>query len=202
MFRVIMVSDLHHYLFLFSFFFLMIRRPPRSTLFPYTTLFRSPFSGGTLLEGLAEERARRRLEASAERRWKERRHLVRRETPVGLEPAHRLRLREQRVAVTEGVEHLPVDVPGAVTRQVDDEGRDVVGVALGPGGQLARPLAGLGEDLATARRGVDHASGAAREDRVRGHAVFRERVGGGPREAEDPGLRRRVVRLARRAERR
>src|SRR2546425_3620686 len=32
-------SPLHLY-FLF-FFFLMIRRPPRSTLFPYTTLFRS-----------------------------------------------------------------------------------------------------------------------------------------------------------------
>src|SRR3989442_4824701 len=30
------VIDLH-----FFFFFLMIRRPPRSTLFPYTTLFRS-----------------------------------------------------------------------------------------------------------------------------------------------------------------
>src|SRR2546430_7060833 len=29
-----------YYIF-FSFFFLMIRRPPRSTLFPYTTLFRS-----------------------------------------------------------------------------------------------------------------------------------------------------------------
>src|SRR5215813_14748384 len=28
-------------LFLSLFFFLMIRRPPRSTLFPYTTLFRS-----------------------------------------------------------------------------------------------------------------------------------------------------------------
>src|SRR2546422_3709185 len=28
--------------FVFFFFFLMIRRPPRSTLFPYTTLFRSP----------------------------------------------------------------------------------------------------------------------------------------------------------------
>src|SRR4051795_13777292 len=28
-------------LLLFCFFFLMIRRPPRSTLFPYTTLFRS-----------------------------------------------------------------------------------------------------------------------------------------------------------------
>src|SRR2546422_11725387 len=29
------------YLYSHSFFFLMIRRPPRSTLFPYTTLFRS-----------------------------------------------------------------------------------------------------------------------------------------------------------------
>src|SRR2546430_17664527 len=28
-----------------SFFFLMIRRPPRSTLFPYTTLFRSEIAG-------------------------------------------------------------------------------------------------------------------------------------------------------------
>src|SRR5437763_12925583 len=30
---------------LFSFFFLMIRPPPRSTLFPYTTLFRSADAG-------------------------------------------------------------------------------------------------------------------------------------------------------------
>src|SRR2546427_9212961 len=29
----------------FFFFFLMIRRPPRSTLFPYTTLFRSGLLG-------------------------------------------------------------------------------------------------------------------------------------------------------------
>src|SRR5205814_5193124 len=29
------------FLLFFPFFFLMIRRPPRSTLFPYTTLFRS-----------------------------------------------------------------------------------------------------------------------------------------------------------------
>src|SRR4030065_2385039 len=34
-----MISVLSCYLL---FFFLMIRRPPRSTLFPYTTLFRSP----------------------------------------------------------------------------------------------------------------------------------------------------------------
>src|SRR6266700_7154505 len=31
---------------LLFFFFLMIRRPPRSTLFPYTTLFRSEYPGG------------------------------------------------------------------------------------------------------------------------------------------------------------
>src|SRR6266850_4967554 len=31
------------------FFFLMIRRPPRSTLFPYTTLFRSPAGAKSLV---------------------------------------------------------------------------------------------------------------------------------------------------------
>src|SRR3712207_7822199 len=37
-----------------SFFFLMIRRPPRSTLFPYTTLFRSrPMSITAILRGAA-----------------------------------------------------------------------------------------------------------------------------------------------------
>src|SRR5256886_15936446 len=33
------------------FFFLMIRRPPRSTLFPYTTLFRSPFFSSAVHSG-------------------------------------------------------------------------------------------------------------------------------------------------------
>src|SRR5256884_8806709 len=32
----------------------MIRRPPRSTLFPYTTLFRSLAGGGARLHGLLE----------------------------------------------------------------------------------------------------------------------------------------------------
>ena len=36
-------------------FFLMIRRPPRSTLFPYTTLFRSPLRADH--EALEEEEA-------------------------------------------------------------------------------------------------------------------------------------------------
>src|SRR3712207_8605382 len=35
-------------MYLFLFFFLMIRRPPRSTLFPYTTLFRSLHQKGRL----------------------------------------------------------------------------------------------------------------------------------------------------------
>src|SRR5476649_3030274 len=38
----------------FFFFFLMIRRPPRSTLFPYTTLFRS-LAEGLLLPGYAAD---------------------------------------------------------------------------------------------------------------------------------------------------
>src|SRR4030066_982789 len=38
------------------FFFLMIRRPPRSTLFPYTTLFRSVIASwnGLMLASVAE----------------------------------------------------------------------------------------------------------------------------------------------------
>src|SRR2546430_5425123 len=37
----------------------MIRRPPRSTLFPYTTLFRSRLHGRAIVGGLGEERADR-----------------------------------------------------------------------------------------------------------------------------------------------
>src|SRR2546430_5058148 len=36
----------------FLFFFLMIRRPPRSTLFPYTTLFRSVGEDHGVINGL------------------------------------------------------------------------------------------------------------------------------------------------------
>src|SRR5256886_16379592 len=41
----------------YFFFFLMIRRPPRSTLFPYTTLFRSKGAMGGLLMGVGAVRA-------------------------------------------------------------------------------------------------------------------------------------------------
>src|SRR6266536_4629084 len=40
------------------FFFLMIRRPPRSTLFPYTTLFRSGAAGAGTAPGTRQRDAR------------------------------------------------------------------------------------------------------------------------------------------------
>src|SRR5687767_16028179 len=46
-------------LFCCIFFFLMIRRPPRSTLFPYTTLFRSRSLPDVVLVELGHERASR-----------------------------------------------------------------------------------------------------------------------------------------------
>src|ERR1022692_754497 len=46
-----------------AFFFLMIRRPPRSTLFPYTTLFRSGWTA-PLADGIA-----RGYRQGRERRW-------------------------------------------------------------------------------------------------------------------------------------
>src|SRR3989304_7922620 len=43
--HVILSTYISNFIILFcSCFFLMIRRPPRSTLFPYTTLFRSRFN--------------------------------------------------------------------------------------------------------------------------------------------------------------
>src|SRR2546429_6035207 len=57
---------------MFVFFFLMIRRPPRSTLFPYTTLFRS--------------RSARRRNLGAARRGA-RAHLVERDVLGRLRPA-------------------------------------------------------------------------------------------------------------------
>src|SRR5215212_10721642 len=45
------------------FFFLMIRRPPRSTLFPYTTLFRPPRRERRTLRHAARNRAQTRRPA-------------------------------------------------------------------------------------------------------------------------------------------
>src|SRR6266498_5576552 len=66
--------------FVIFFFFLMIRRPPRSTLFPYTTLFRSgPGAlavGGGLARGQAPPRARRPRSEEHTSELQSRPHLV------------------------------------------------------------------------------------------------------------------------------
>src|SRR2546430_17028685 len=50
----------------YVFFFLMIRRPPRSTLFPYTTLFRSRWRSGAPLV-LAPDKDDPKLGADSQR---------------------------------------------------------------------------------------------------------------------------------------
>src|SRR5947209_12469376 len=47
-------------------FFLIIRRPPRSTLFPYTTLFRSEGGASALLPGTLSHRAQRDVAQAGE----------------------------------------------------------------------------------------------------------------------------------------
>src|SRR3546814_13768377 len=57
----------------------MIRRPPRSTrtdtLFPYTTLFRSPEGAGAHAVFIGRERRRLRPIGRRSRAWKSQRHL-------------------------------------------------------------------------------------------------------------------------------
>src|SRR5688572_32767405 len=70
-----------NYISILLFFFLMIRRPPRSTLFPYTTLFRSPYKVkywglGNEVDGPwqmghlnAEDYSKKALEAAKLMKW-------------------------------------------------------------------------------------------------------------------------------------
>src|SRR5204863_7348014 len=53
--------------FIFFFFFLMLRRPPSSTLFPYTTLFRSRARWPFLHHGVDRRMQRMRIERDATR---------------------------------------------------------------------------------------------------------------------------------------
>src|SRR6185436_3058227 len=101
-----------------------------------------PLAGRALVQRPSEAGAHRRLEMAADRVLEVTGHLLGREPPIALQPPRRLRMREHRVAVAEGVEDLPIDVGGPVAREEDDEWRHVVGIALGADRLLARPLAG------------------------------------------------------------
>src|SRR5688572_32420995 len=58
---VVVLGDKAAFVAFFPFFFLMIRRPPRSTLFPYTTLFRSRRRGPPHSKHARAAARRRRL---------------------------------------------------------------------------------------------------------------------------------------------
>src|SRR5471030_3466660 len=60
----------------FFFFFLMIRRPPRSTLFPYTTLFRSPPRDPPCARACSRNRPSRRRSEEHTSELQSLRHLV------------------------------------------------------------------------------------------------------------------------------
>src|SRR5256885_12660255 len=63
------------------FFFLMIRRPPRSTLFPYTTLFRSESGNGLLHRLWHVDRWQDRMHGSSADLWPNRRRVARLTAP-------------------------------------------------------------------------------------------------------------------------
>src|SRR3989442_7827905 len=79
---------------LLFFFFLMIRRPPRSTLFPYTTLFRSPIAPPKMFSALELPKRRDRDIAPYPR-------------PTGSDPARfRLRRSEEHTSELQSRPHL------------------------------------------------------------------------------------------------
>src|SRR5229473_3886559 len=99
----------YRYLFELCFFFLMIRRPPRSTLFPYTTLFRSPRPRRDRLE---PRRAPRALRTIAHRTpWRESRR-----RPEGWRPRAWMRASSAPTGPLTGAPHrAALDVGSAMT---------------------------------------------------------------------------------------
>src|SRR5256885_1960257 len=144
--------------FVSTFFFLMIRRPPRSTLFPYTTLFRSPVrtEPDALLRAPVQVRAGRgaaepvlaRAGAHAHAPVRAAAHAGAGQSPGGPDPA--------------GRGARPPAVPGGAGQRPDQQGlpardrRAHLAVAHRPGPRLpAEPAPGPARGLhrGTARTG-------------------------------------------------
>src|SRR5256885_7808112 len=102
-----------------KYFFLMIRRPPRSTLFPYTTLFRSQCGGGVsgntervVRSGVEEEsilveaKARSASGAVVEQRSRSEEHTSELQSPCNL--VCRLLLEKKKTRVVEMVIRRPI----------------------------------------------------------------------------------------------
>src|SRR6266498_6062858 len=110
----------------FVFFFLMIRRPPRSTLFPYTTLFRSRrgAQNGARAPALGLRRVRERMLEDVER-------LLGRDGQLEALPRAAVLDRDQQ----------PVRRPAPEQRHLDAVGRAVVELGedrIGHGPTIAR----------------------------------------------------------------
>src|SRR3712207_9076868 len=108
-------------------FFLMIRRPPRSTLFPYTTLFRSPVAAVERLDLLAVRRG-------ADRAWQG-------QQLQGVVEGHRLRRHRREQARR----------PRALLAALGHDRRDVGAVPAGLDHDRVAG-AGVGAELAVADR--------------------------------------------------
>src|SRR3989475_3641734 len=134
-------SYLHLLCELFFFFFLMIRRPPRSTLFPYPTLFRSGVLGPSPHAALRPPLGRGGWPARGARGGAARHHVP---------PRH---VRDP------GAEHRPPQVARAPPGQVPRADR------LGALGAVARPPAVARRRLRRGRDGAAHL--AARPDPAR-----------------------------------
>src|SRR2546425_835683 len=98
-------AHLISHVLLFLFFFLMIRRPPRSTLFPYTTLFRSATKR---VQHAVRATGRDREEEAARRlRFREQRDERRRDGWIDAQP-----FAENRVDVTAIALHAAAPMAG------------------------------------------------------------------------------------------
>src|SRR6266446_9599958 len=93
----------------FFIFFLMIRRPPRSTLFPYTTLFRSHATDGTHGQELWV------LDSTHAGRMRSEEHTSELQSPCNL--VCRLLLEKKKPLVDLDRRPLDLEKPGAVTQE-------------------------------------------------------------------------------------
>src|SRR5256885_12144840 len=90
------------------FFFLMIRRPPRSTLFPYTTLFRSCIGSPRWCAGRSLWRCRRRSRRSEE-------HTSELQSPCNLVCRLLLEKKKPSDLPSVGSNHFSVTVPTSLS---------------------------------------------------------------------------------------
>src|SRR3989454_11545560 len=139
----------------YFFFFLMIRRPPRSTLFPYTTLFRSFL--------IAEERVGVELVVG--------RSVLELDLVQSYLELFRQEHRHRRVCALAHFDLIHDQRDPAVRADANERVRRERGRRCRGGGRLgARPFTHLAAEQEPTPRGGEHDYEVASRYRVRGHA--------------------------------